>query len=62
MVGHVEVGDTEVWLMIQPTSVQREGDWSNGEQVLRDADHGGPSSYCRAWHTTGDATGPPSTP
>jgi len=25
---------------------------ANGEQVLREADHGGPSFYCRAWHTT----------
>lgn len=53
MIGQVELGDTEAWLMIQPTSVRRVGDWSNGEQVLRDADHGGPSFYCRAWRTTG---------
>ena len=53
MIGHVDVGNTEAWLMIRPTGVERVGDWSNGEQVLRDADHGGPSFYCRAWHTTG---------
>jgi hypothetical protein len=53
MIGHVDVGDTESWLMIQPTSVERVGDWADGEQVLRDADHGGPSFYCRARHATG---------
>jgi hypothetical protein len=53
MVGRIEPGESGAWFMIQPTSVRVVGDWSNGEQVLRDADHGGPSFYCRAWHTTG---------
>jgi hypothetical protein len=53
MVGRVEPGDPGAWLMIQPMSVRVVGDWANGEQVLRDADHGGPSFYCEAWHTTG---------
>ena len=42
----------DVWLMIQPESVRVVDDWANGQQGLRDAEHGGPSFYCRAWHTS----------
>ena len=52
MMGDLKPGPGDFWLMIQPRSVRVVGDWANGEQVLRDADHGGPSFYCRAWHTT----------
>jgi hypothetical protein len=52
MIEHPEPGPADdVWLMIQPRSVRVVGDWADGEQVLRDAEHGGPSFYCRAWHT-----------
>ena len=53
MVGHVAEGETDAWLLIEPARLQVVGDWSNGEQLLRDEDHGGPSFYCRTWHTTG---------
>jgi len=53
MVGHVEPGGAGAWLMIQAETARVVGDWAGGEQVLRDAEHGGPSFYCRAWHTTG---------
>jgi hypothetical protein len=53
MVGDIEPSGAGAWLMIQPTGVRVVGDWSDGEQVLRDADHCGPSFYCRAWQTTG---------
>ena len=52
MVGDLTPGPGDFWLMIQPRTVRVVDDWANGEQVLRDADHGGPSFYCRAWHTT----------
>jgi hypothetical protein len=52
MLGHIGPGDGEAWLMIQPGSVRVVGDWADGERVLRDEHHGGPSFYCRAWHTT----------
>jgi hypothetical protein len=53
MAGEVGPGDRGAWLMIQPGSVRVVGDWADGEQVLRDAEHGGPSFHCRAWHVTG---------
>jgi hypothetical protein len=53
MIGHLREGNADAWLMIEPARVQVVGDWSNGTQVLRDADQGGPSFYCRTWHTTG---------
>lgn len=53
LVERIARGGSGAWLVIAPTSVRVVGDWSDGEQVLRDPDHGGPSFYCRAWHTTG---------
>lgn len=58
MIGHVEPGGEGAWLMIQQGSVRVVGDWADGDQVLRDAEHGGPSFYCRAWHTTGGTDRP----
>lgn len=58
MVGGIEPGGAGAWLMIQPGAVRVVGDWADGDQVLRDAEHGGPSFYCRAWHTTGGTDRP----
>ncbi len=52
MVGHVPPGDAGGWLMVQPERVRVMGDGEGGNQVLRDREHGGPSFYCRVWHTT----------
>lgn len=38
--------------MVQPEALRVVDDWANGEQVLMDTDHGGPSFRWRAWHTT----------
>ena len=53
MIDPIETGPgDDFWLMIQPRSIRAVDDWADGEQVLRDAHHGGPCFYCRAWHTT----------
>jgi hypothetical protein len=52
MTEHIEVGEVEAFLMIQPGSVHVVGDWADGNQVLRDTAHQGPSLYCRVWHTS----------
>lgn len=53
MVGHVGQGASGAWLVVEPTGVRVVGGGTNDKQVLRDADQGGPSYYCRVWHTTG---------
>lgn len=58
MVRHIEPGGAGEWLLIEPGSVRVVDDGVAGEQVLRDAEHGGPSFYCRAWHTTGGTDRP----
>lgn len=52
MVGHVESGDVGGWVTIQPGTVRAVGNGADANQVLRDAEHGGPSFHCRVWHTT----------
>lgn len=52
MVGHVRPGAEAAWLMILTRSVQVVDEPPDGSQVLLDAEHGGPSFYCRTWHTT----------
>jgi hypothetical protein len=52
MVGHVPPGADGAWLMIETGSVQVVDEHADGGQVLLDADQGGPSFYCRTWHTT----------
>ena len=53
MVGHVATGDRGAWLLIQPDSVRLVVGEAGEAQELRDAGQGGPSFYCRTWHTTG---------
>jgi hypothetical protein len=52
MLGHVQSGATDAWLMIRPEGVRVIGGPAGGDQVLRDARQGGPSFCCRTWHTT----------
>jgi hypothetical protein len=52
MADHLKVGEIEAFLMIRPGSVEVVGDWADGDQVLRDTAHQGPSLYCRVWHTS----------
>ena len=52
MVGHVEPAAAGGWLMIQPGIVRVLGDPPDGNQILRDEDHGGPSFLCRVWYST----------
>jgi hypothetical protein len=58
MVDHIQLGDEGAWLMIQPGSIRVVAAAAGGDQVLRDAGQGGPSFYCRAWHTTGGTDRP----
>ena len=52
MVGHVQPADTDAWLMIEPKRVRVVGGHAGGDQVLLNAEQGGPSFYCQAWRTT----------
>ena len=58
MVGHLAPGAAGGWLMIEPGGIRVVGDAPEGEQVLRDAAHGGPSFLCRAWYSTGGSDRP----
>lgn len=52
MVGHVAPGAAGGWLLVAPEGIHVVPEPPDGEQVLRDAQHGGPSFLCRAWYTT----------
>jgi hypothetical protein len=52
MVGHIPTGDGEAWVLIQPDRVEVVAGGPSDPQQLRDASDGGPSFYCRVWHTT----------
>ncbi|MFD1053474.1 hypothetical protein [Terrabacter terrigena] len=52
MVGHVPPGDAGAWLFIQADRIEVVAGEPDDAQLLRDADDGGPSFYCRAWRTT----------
>lgn len=58
MVGHVDAGEVGGWVTIKQGGVRVDGDSANGDQVLRDAEHGGPSFHCRVLHTTGGTDRP----
>ena len=58
MVGHLAPGAAGGWLMIEPGSIRVVDDPPDGGQVLRDAEHGGPSFLCRAWHSTAGSDRP----
>ena len=44
--------------MIEPGSIRVVDDAPDGEQVLRDDEHGGPSFLCRAWYSTSGSDRP----
>ncbi len=52
MDGHIAVGAAGGWLLIQPSGIRVVTGAADDPQRLRDASQGGPSFYCRAWHTT----------
>jgi hypothetical protein len=58
MVGHIGPGAAAGWLMIEPGSIRVVGDAPDGKQILRDAEHGGPSFLCRAWYSTAGSDRP----
>lgn len=58
MVGHVPTGAAAGWLLIEPGRIRVVPDPPDGKQVLRDAEHGGPSFLCRAWYSTGGTDRP----
>ena len=57
MVGHIRPGAAAGWLMIEPGSIRVVGDAPDGKQILRDAEHGGPSFLCRAWFSLREVIG-----
>jgi len=52
MVGHLAPGAVGGWLMIEAGSIRVVDGAPDGEPILRDADHGGPSFLCRVWYST----------
>ena len=58
MIGHLDGGDVGGWVTIRPGDVSVVGDGASVDQVLRDAEHGGPSFRCRVLHTTGGTDRP----
>ena len=44
--------------MIEPASIRVVDDAPDGEQILHDAEQGGPSFLCRAWYTTSGSDRP----
>jgi hypothetical protein len=52
MVGQVQPGANDAWLMIQPERVREVDAPADGAQILLDVRQGGPSFCCRTWQTT----------
>ena len=58
MVGHLAPGAAGGWLLIEADNVRVVPGPPDGNQMLRDAEQGGPSFLCRAWYTTAGSDRP----
>ena len=58
MVGQIGPGAAGGWLLIEAGSIRIVADPPDGKQILRDAEQGGPSFFCRAWYTTNGSDRP----